>query len=182
MEDKNMIKRVKELRPDAEIASPKFRDFLEKFESEINRGISTLCVLSIINQFDEIGGTYGYQILKDLEDQTNEMLVIEEKTLYPLLRNLERDGLIESKKETTGRRKKFYFMTEEGKKILNYLTGYYSKLTKALSRIIDINVELKNKYIYCPMCANKMDLSKNDYKYCPVCGYNMEQDLKQREV
>jgi len=176
-----MIKRVKELRADVEIASPKFREFLEKFESEINRGISTLCILSIINQYED-DGTYGYQLMKDLEDETNNMLIIEEGTLYPLLKNLERDELIESKKQKTGRRRKYYFITENGKKILNYLTGYYSKLTKAISGIIDINVELKNKYIYCPMCANKMDITKTQYKYCPVCGYNLEEDLKQREV
>jgi len=177
-----MIKRVKELRPDVEIASQEFKEFLEKFQSEINRGISTLCILSIIDQMDEEGGTYGYEILKELGEQTNNMLVIEEGTLYPLLRNLERDNLIKSKKQKTGRRKKFYFMTEKGKKILDYLIGYYSKLTKALSGIIDITVNLKNKYMYCPMCANKMDLTKQEYKYCPVCGYNLEQDLKQREV
>lgn len=176
-----MIKRVKKLRPDVEIASPKFREFLEKFESEINRGISTLCVLSIVNQYKD-EGIYGYQLMKDLEEKTNHMLIIEEGTLYPLLKNLERDELIKSKKQKTGRRRKYYFMTEHGKKILNYLTGYYSKLTKAISGIIDINVELKNKYIYCPMCANKMDITQEEYKYCPVCGYNLEQDFKQRKV
>ncbi|TFF91764.1 MAG: hypothetical protein EU543_06195 [Promethearchaeota archaeon] len=176
-----MIKRVKELRADVEIASPKFREFLEKFESEINRGISTLCILSIIDQHKD-NGTYGYQLMKELEKKTSDMLIIEEGTLYPLLKNLERDELIESKKQKTGRRRKYYFITENGDKILNYLTGYYSKLTKAISGIIDINVELKNKYIYCPMCANKMDITKNKYKYCPVCGYNLEEDLKKREV
>jgi len=180
MEEK-MIKRIKELRPDVEIASSEFRQFLEKFESEINRGISTLCILSIINQYGE-DGNYGYQLIKDLEEQTDNMLVIEEGTLYPLLKNLEDSGLIQSRKEKTGRKRKFYSISDEGEKILNYLMGYYSKLTQAISGIVDIDVELKNKYIYCPMCANKMDITKNQYKYCPVCGYNLEEDLKQREV
>jgi PadR family transcriptional regulator PadR len=174
-----MIKRVKELRPDADIASPKFREFLEKFESEINRGINTLCVLSIISRYEE-KGIYGYKILKVLEEETDEMLIIEEGTLYPLLKNLERDGVINSRKQTTGRRRKYYFLTEEGKKILNYLIGYYSKLTKAISTLVDITVELKNNYLYCPMCANKIDLLTEDIRFCPVCGYNLEQELKER--
>ncbi len=174
-----MIKRVKELRPDADIASPKFREFFEKFESEINRGISTLCVLSIISCYAQ-KGIYGYKILKVLQEETNEMLIIEEGTLYPLLKNLERDGVINSRKQTTGRRRKYYFLTEDGKKILNYLTGYYSKLTKAISKLVDIEVELKNNYLYCPMCANKIDLATEDIRFCSVCGYNLEQELKER--
>ncbi|TFF97173.1 MAG: hypothetical protein EU541_08560 [Promethearchaeota archaeon] len=172
-----MIKRVKELRPDAGLASPQFREFLEKFESEINRGISTLCILSIINRFND-EGIYGYKILKVLEEETNKMLIIEEGTLYPLLRNLERDDLIESKKLKTGRRRKYYYITENGEKILNYLTGYYSKLTQAISNLIDIDVELKNKYIYCPMCANKIDKTQRDARFCSVCGYDLEQEFK----
>jgi len=174
-----MIKRVKELRPDADIASPKFRKFLEKFESEINRGISTLCVLSIISRYEE-KGIYGYKILKVLEEETDKMLIIEEGTLYPLLKNLERDGVINSRKQTTGRRRKYYLLTDDGKKILNYLTGYYSKLTKAISKLVDITVEFKNNYLYCPMCANKIDLSTEDIRFCSVCGYNLEQELKER--
>jgi len=48
MEMRTIIKRVKELGPTALIAKESFRNFVEKFESEINRGISTLCILSII--------------------------------------------------------------------------------------------------------------------------------------
>ncbi len=174
-----MIKRVKELRPDADLASPQFREFLEKFESEINRGISTLCVLSIISLNND-EGIYGYKIIKVLKEETSDWLVIEEGTLYPLLRNLEREGFIESKKLTTGRRKKYYYITENGQKILNYLTGYYSKLTKAISNLVDIKVELKNKYIYCPMCANKIEKDRGDVRFCSVCGYNLEQKINER--
>ncbi|MBY8982093.1 MAG: helix-turn-helix transcriptional regulator [Candidatus Lokiarchaeota archaeon] len=176
-----MIKRIKELRPDVDIASPKFRDFIEKFESEINRGISTLSILSIISRYGK-EGIYGYRILKELEVETNEMLIIEEGTLYPLLRNLERDNVINSRKQETGRKRKYYFMTHNGKKIYNYLTGYYSKLTKALSNLVDFSVELKNNYIYCPMCANKMDITSLDYNYCGVCGYNLEREIKEKRL
>lgn len=176
MRTEKMIKRVRELRPDADLASPQFREFLEKFESEINRGISTLCILSIINRFNQ-EGIYGYKILKVLENETNNMLIIEEGTLYPLLRNLERDELIESKKLKTGRRRKYYFITEEGEKILNYLTGYYSKLTQAISSLVDIKVELKNKYLYCPMCANKIDKQREGVRFCSVCGYDLDQEF-----
>ena len=53
-----------------------FQEYASKFESEINRGISTLSILSIINQYRE-NGVYGYQISKDLLEQTRKKLVIE---------------------------------------------------------------------------------------------------------
>ena len=102
-----MIKRVKELDSTALIASKEFRDYVEKQETEINRGISILCILSIVSQAGE-EGSHGYKILKDLTEQTNDMLVIEEGTLYPILRKLENENIIKAKKEESGRRRKFY--------------------------------------------------------------------------
>ena len=168
-----IIKRVKGL-------DPEFKDYASKFESEINRGISTLCVLSVINKYSN-DGVHGYQISKDLQDETHEMLVIEEGTLYPILRKLEDDGLIKSKREKTGRRRKFYFMTEDGKKFFNYISGFFSKLTEAIAPFFDVNVNLKpEKYLFCPMCSNKIDLSNLDYRFCTVCGYNIESELIER--
>ncbi|MFX1321539.1 MAG: PadR family transcriptional regulator [Promethearchaeota archaeon] len=172
-----MIKRVKELGSEALIASKEFRDYVERQETEINRGISSLCILSIIMQAEE-KGLHGYKILKDLTVQTNEMLVIEEGTLYPILRKLEEDGIIKSKREETGRKRKFYSMTEYGKKIYNHLAGFYSKLTEAIAPLFDVRVNLrKDKYLFCPMCANKIDLTNLELRFCTVCGFNIENEL-----
>ncbi len=175
-----MIKRVRELDSKALIASKEFRDFVEKQETEINRGISSLCILSIIIQAGK-DGSHGYQILKDLTEQTNEMLVIEEGTLYPILRKLEDDNVIKSKREESGRRRKFYSVTEYGEKIFNHLAGFYSKLTEAIGPLFDININLKSeKYLFCPMCANKIELTSLELRFCDVCGHNIEKELKER--
>ncbi|MHA2400419.1 MAG: PadR family transcriptional regulator [Promethearchaeota archaeon] len=180
-----MIKRVKELDAGALIASPKFREYVEKQETEINRGLSSLCILSIIaearNMQDAIEKElHGYNILKKLTEKTNKMLVIEEGTLYPVLRNLERDGIIESERETSGRKRKFYSMTDFGKQVFNHLAGFYSKLTEAIAPLFDVEVDLKqNKYLYCPMCANKIELN-DELRFCDVCGNNIEKELKER--
>ncbi|MFW9896530.1 MAG: PadR family transcriptional regulator [Candidatus Thorarchaeota archaeon] len=176
-----MIKRVKELGSKAMINSPEFRDYVEKQETEINRGVSSLCILSILMQAEE-DELHGYKILKDLTEKTNEMLVIEEGTLYPILRKLEQDKIIDSRKEETGRKKKYYRMTDYGKKVFNHLAGFYSKLTEAIAPLFDVKVDLKQeKYLFCPMCANKIDLSNiSDLRYCTICGYNLEKDLKDR--
>jgi DNA-binding PadR family transcriptional regulator len=175
-----IIKRVKELGSNALIASREFRNYVEKQETEINRGISSLCILSIIMQSDE-KELHGYKILKDLTKMTNEMLVIEEGTIYPLLRKLEHDKIINSRTEESGRKRKFYSMTNYGKKVFNHLAGFYSKLTEAIAPLFDVKVELKqDKYFYCPMCANKIDLSNKELKFCTICGFNIEQELIER--
>ncbi|TFF93581.1 MAG: PadR family transcriptional regulator [Promethearchaeota archaeon] len=177
-----MIKRIREVKSNALIASEEFREYVEKFESELVRGISQLTVLSIILQFGK-EGAYGYKILKELEEQTNNTLVIDEGTLYPILRNLKRDGLLRSqRKKVEGRKRNYYSITENGKQIFNYLAGFLTKLTEAVLPLFDVDVSLQTeKYYYCPLCANKIDIS-SDKKYCYVCGYNVYDDLKNRRM
>lgn len=170
-----MIKKIRELNPSALINTERFRNYVENFESELLRGISTLTVLTIINRYsdDTEEGIYGYKILKDLEEETNRILVIEEGTLYPLLKKLEKENILTSlKKRIDGRLRKYYVITNEGKKIYQYLMGFYSKLTEAIAPLMEIEISLeKEKYFYCPNCANKIDLSDEDIKFCVVCGY-----------
>ena len=176
-----MIKRVKELGSQALIASQKIRDYIEKFESEINRGISTLCILAIIDKAEN-GEIHGYAILKNLEEETNEMLVIEEGTLYPLLRKLEGNGILKSERKIVeNRMRKVYSITEHGDKIYNHISGFYGKLTEAISPLLDINVRLKDYYLYCPNCANKIDLNEKEIQFCDMCGLNV-QELRKRRI
>jgi len=176
-----MIKRVKEFSTKALIASQEIRDYVEKFESEINRGISTLCILAIIDKAEN-GEIHGYAILKNLEEDTNEMLVIEEGTLYPLLRKLEGKGILKSdRKIVENRMRKVYSITERGNKIYNHISGFYSKLTEAISPLLDINVRLNDHYLYCPNCANKIDLNEKGMQFCDICGLNI-QELREKRL
>ena len=177
-----MIKKVKFTDENVLMASPAFREYVSNFESEINRGISTLCILAIINEYGT-EGTYGYQISKDLDDKTQNMLVIEEGTLYPILRKLEEAGIVYSRREEEGRRKKYYIMSEHGKKIYNHISGFFSKLTEAIAPLFDVSVNLKpEKYIFCPECANKIDVRDINTRFCDVCGKNIEKELKERGI
>lgn len=170
-----MIKRVKQFQPKALISSESFRGFVEKSESEILRGISTLTVLKIIEQHSP-KGTYGYEMLKEIEKASKNMLVIEEGTLYPLLKKLVKDGLIETTTRSSeqGRKRKYYFITDEGSKISNHLNGFFSKLIESVSGLFDIGVKLSEEYYFCPNCANKIDIRDTDTRFCEVCGFNLE--------
>ncbi|MHA1650543.1 MAG: PadR family transcriptional regulator [Candidatus Helarchaeota archaeon] len=173
-----MIKRVKEFHPSALIIQK--RSFLENFESEILRGISTLTVLAIINEYSE-EGTYGYQILKNLEEKTGAMLIIEDGTLYPILKKLQREGIITSEKKVVGGRQRTYYkLTIEGLKIYKHMEGFFTKLIESIAPLLDIEVSIRrDRYLYCPNCTNRIDLRDPSIRFCEVCGLNIE-DLKRR--
>ena len=169
-----MFRNIKTYRPEALIESEKFRSYVESFESELLRGISTLSALSIIQRHPE-EGIYGYQLLKELEQDTKKILVIEEGTLYPILRKLERDGLLTSeRKESGGRPRKYYQLTEEGARLYDHMIGFFSKLLEAISSVMEFEVKLpEKKYLYCPNCTNKIPQDE-DVRFCNICGLNIE--------
>ena len=101
-----------------------------KLETEMRRGIFQLAVLSLL-----IEPRYGYQIGRMLADQG---LAVEEGTLYPLLRRMEEQGLLESWWATDQPRpRKYYRTTEDGKKSLAILLEVWGRVDAALRRILE---------------------------------------------
>ena len=184
-----MLKRVKDLAPSALISIPKYRSFLETFESETLRGISTLLVLYIINQHGD-KGIYGYRLLQELESLSDQRLILEEGRLYPLLRNLEKwscpEGeiqLIESKRlKVDNRSRKYYFITEEGKTLYSHLEGILTTIMSAVQSVLRLNFASSpsqtGPILYCPNCSNKIDLRHNDQIFCEICGLNVENYIR----
>jgi len=92
---------------------------------ELNRG--TL-VLSVLLCTDERG--YGYALAARLNDRG---IAIEQNTLYPLLRRLEKQGLLESKWDTTeARPRRYYATSEKGRKVRDRLLEEWKALDEAL--------------------------------------------------
>ncbi|MHA1775728.1 MAG: hypothetical protein DRO88_04530 [Promethearchaeia archaeon] len=169
-----MIKRIKSFQTDSLMSDEGFRHFVERAESEILRGISTISVLKIIDDHSP-EGIYGYQLLKELENTTKQMLIIEEGTLYPILKKLEKDELIQSQRKTVNNRlRKYYFITPKGQLIQNHLTGFFNKLIESMSTLFEMHVELHENNFFCPNCANKIDVSQQEVRFCEVCGFNLE--------
>ena len=76
---------------------------------QISAGLMDACVLAILQR----GETYGYQLTQQVKD----VLGISESTLYPVLRRLERDDLLRTyDKEFGGRNRRYYYITEPGKR------------------------------------------------------------------
>ncbi|NCC65529.1 MAG: PadR family transcriptional regulator [Spirochaetia bacterium] len=87
---------------------------LHNFITELNRGTMTLCVLASLHT-----AQYGYSLLQNLAEKGIEL---EANTLYPMLRRLESQGVLQSSWDTSeSRPRKFYTLSEKGKTIFTLL-------------------------------------------------------------
>ena len=90
----------------------------KKFQKEMNAGIASLVLLSVMGQADE--PMYGYQVAKLLDDHSQETPMMKQGALYPVLRSLEGNGLLESNVEPSisGPPRRYYNITEAGRQTL----------------------------------------------------------------
>jgi PadR family transcriptional regulator, regulatory protein PadR len=104
-------------------------DLFENLRLELRRGS---LIIAVRAQFRE--EHYGYALRKALADQGME---IEESTLYPLLRRLETQGLLESEwREEDKRNKRFYRLSKDGARILKQLLEEWNGLNSSLKKIV----------------------------------------------
>ncbi len=101
----------------------------KKIINELRRGIIVLAVLS---QLDE--EQYGYSLLKKLSEQG---LELDQGTLYPLLRRLESQGLLESNWNVEGSRpRRYYVISPEGQKLLPKLKEEWNKNISMMEKML----------------------------------------------
>lgn len=81
---------------------------------------------------------YGYQMIKELEKQSENVFVLKEGTLYPILHSLEQQGAIESFEQIaeTGRTRKYYQITKKGKGILKEKAKEWDIYQNAVNRVM----------------------------------------------
>lgn len=87
-----------------------------KINKELMKGSTTMLVLQLLSQ----ESMYGYQMVKVLEEQSENTFTLKEGTLYPILHGLEAQGFIQSYWEETdsARKRKYYAITPAGEKHL----------------------------------------------------------------
>jgi PadR family transcriptional regulator PadR len=83
-----------------------------RIERELMRGAGPVAVLKQLERRE----MYGYELIDALSKRSDGVLALGQSTLYPLLYNLEAQGLIESTERTTpaGRERRYYRLTRAG--------------------------------------------------------------------
>ena len=104
-------------------------DTLDSLVLEIRRGAIVLAVLASLKQEQ-----YGYSLKRALSETGVE---IDEGTLYPLLRRLESQGLLDSHWSLEQERpRRYYRISPVGKDVLRGLTKEWKSLTGTLERLL----------------------------------------------
>lgn len=99
-------------------------------KGQMKKGVLEMCILHICSESD----MYGYEIMKRV---TAAFPDISESTIYAVLRRLNSDGSAESYTGTVsgGPQRKYYRITESGRKRLDEMTELWKNTVKAVSDI-----------------------------------------------
>ncbi len=91
---------------------------LKKFQKEMNSGAVSLVILALIRKQGR--AMYGYEIAKQLEAASGLELPMNQAAVYPVLRSLEKQGLLTSRMvpSDSGPPRKYYELTATGKRAL----------------------------------------------------------------
>jgi DNA-binding PadR family transcriptional regulator len=104
-------------------------DVYEKLVQELRRGVLVLATLSQLGE-----ARYGYSLINELAEQG---LDIDQGTLYPLLRRLEADGLLQSQWNTEGPRpRRYYVISPAGASLLQALSEEWRALAAVLEKLL----------------------------------------------
>jgi DNA-binding PadR family transcriptional regulator len=103
---------------------------LDSYTTELRRGTLALAVLSQLRT-----PQYGYSLVQLLEKAS---VSIDQSTLYPLLRRLEKQELVTSSWDTTeSRPRKYYILSDYGTEVYEQLTSEWKKMTKELTSLLE---------------------------------------------
>ena len=105
-----------------------------RIERELMRGAGPAAVLRLL----EGGEKYAYELIRLLERQSDGVLAMGQSTLYPMLYNLEAKRLVAARTEISpdsNRPRKYYRLTEKGKRRLARERRQWEALVAAMGRL-----------------------------------------------
>ncbi len=105
------------------------------FETEMNRGFLQILVLAVLET-----KMYGYGMIKHLAELG---YAVEENTLYPLLRRLEKNGWIRSEWDVSeDRPKKFYVITGQGRIVRDQGLEIWAEQSRILAKTTEVRKDV----------------------------------------
>jgi len=105
-----------------------------KFQKELNAGLVSLVLLSVLSQTDE--DLYGYEIAKRLQRSNEGVLQFKEGTIYPVLRALSASGLLVSRivPSYSGPPRRYYRITDQGREVLAEWSAIWQQTREFVDR------------------------------------------------
>lgn len=98
-------------------------------------GNTTLLILKLLDEKD----MYGYEMIEQLAKRSDNTFSLKAGTLYPLLHGFEEKNWVMTYEdsESKGRTRKYYSITDDGRKILKNKTDEWKEYSAKINLIID---------------------------------------------
>lgn len=98
-------------------------------------GSTSMLILRLL----EGGDMYGYEMIENLREKSQDVFQLKAGTLYPLLHSMENKGYVKSyEKEANGKVRKYYSLTKEGKKYLGEKKAEWQEYTTAVANVLNM--------------------------------------------
>jgi transcriptional regulator len=109
------------------------RHIMPRLDRELKKGSAELLILSLV----EARPRHGYEIAKLIEHRSDGRVRFKVASLYPLLYRLEQRGWIAGRwiEKPGERRRRFYRLTNEGKRTLAAQRDHWREFVRAIARI-----------------------------------------------
>lgn len=105
-----------------------------KFSSELLKGSAKNLILATLSKHE----MYGYEIIKAIKNQSDDLISLGEGSIYPALHELEKKDLLTSrwvKQENDAPDRKYYHVTKKGKKALGIAKQEWQLFSGAVNAI-----------------------------------------------
>jgi PadR family transcriptional regulator, regulatory protein PadR len=102
---------------------------------ELVQGTLDMLILKTLSR----GPMHGFGIARSIQQISDEVLRVEEGSLYPALHRLELDGMIDAewRQSDNNRRAKYYRLSAPGRKQLLKETNRWRQLSQAIARVME---------------------------------------------
>ena len=108
-----------------------------KINKELLKGSTSLLVLRLL----ETENMYGYEMIEVLRQRSQNVFELKAGTLYPLLHSLEEKNLLNAyEKEISGKVRKYYSITKEGRKALGRKEEEWKEYSEAVAKVLACGV------------------------------------------
>src|ERR1041384_7185446 len=111
----------------------RWRCIVPKAQADLLQGTLDMLILKALS----LGALHGYGIIQRLRQLSEEMLTVEQGSLYPALYRIEQRGWVTAKWDVheTGRRAKFYTLTRAGRRQLVAEEASWERLALAIAKV-----------------------------------------------
>jgi PadR family transcriptional regulator, regulatory protein PadR len=107
---------------------------MQRSKAELLQGTLDLLILKTLSS----GPMHGYSIAQRIQERSQDVLVVEEGSLYPCLYRMEEKGWIAAQwgKSENNRRAKYYSLTRSGRKQLEEETAIWERVLRAITLVL----------------------------------------------